>query len=471
MSVEPLDSMSDVWTKWQGHLVNGVFRLGRYLGGTEHSGVFLSLFGEREPVEVALKLIPVTPAGGQTQLSHLRAAAGLSHPQLIRLLQTGRCELDGQSYLYIVMEYADQSLAQLLRKRPLTEDEAREMLGPMLEALAFLHGRNLVQGQLKPANILAVGDHLKLASDTVRPISEAGAGRSSVSVYDPPEYRDGSYSTAGDIWGLGMSLLEALSQRTPAGLDDGRGVVAVPPDFSPAFRDIVVQCLSRRPYDRPKVTEIDAWLRRRAAEAAWVWAPEPAAMPEARAVKRPEAVPPLSAPAGQGARAATAPEAPWPRPLVPLLVAAVVLLALLWAGVRALRTHSGPAPVATQAPATAAPQPAGATAPAIAGQRTPPAQASVPAVLHEEIPDVPLHARQTIHGRIRISVRVIIDGDGKVMAARADQAGPSRYFERLAIEAAKKWTFPPTDTPARRLKQIRFEFSRDGVKGRAVPLP
>jgi TonB family protein len=460
MSVEPLDSMSDFWTKWQGQVVNGVFRLGRCLGSTEHSGVFLTLLGERAPAEVALKLIPAAAAVSQSQLAHLRTAAGLSHPHLIRILQSGRCELDGERYLYIVMEYAEQSLGQILRNRPLSEDEALEILGPTLNALAFLHGRNLVQGQLKPANILAVGDQLKLASDTIRPISEADAGRSTVSAYDPPEYRDGGYSTAGDIWGLGMCLLEALSRRLPAGLDDGRGVVAVPPDFSPAFRDIVVQCLSRRPFDRPKVPEIEAWLRRRATEAAWVWAPQPAAIPE---VSTADVVPPPALPVEETTLDSAAPQPPRRRTLVALIVGAVVILALSWAGIRALRTPSKPAPAAGSLSQSASPAVA-----AVIAERTPPVQASMPAALHEEIPDVPLHARQTIHGRIRVAVRVIVDSDGKVAAARADQTGPSRYFERLAIEAAKKWTFPPAETEARRIKVVRFEFSREGVRGRAV---
>jgi outer membrane biosynthesis protein TonB len=67
-------------------------------------------------------------------------------------------------------------------------------------------------------------------------------------------------------------------------------------------------------------------------------------------------------------------------------------------------------------------------------------------------------------------VRVIVGRDGSVFAARAVRTGPSRYFERLAIEAAKKWTFPPVDTPSRRLMQVRFTFSRDGTTGRAVTL-
>jgi TonB family protein len=81
-----------------------------------------------------------------------------------------------------------------------------------------------------------------------------------------------------------------------------------------------------------------------------------------------------------------------------------------------------------------------------------------------------LGARRTIRGHIKVWVRVIVDQNGSVFAADTDRTGPSGYFQRVAIEAAKKWTFPPVDTPARRMMQVRFDFTRDGTKGRAVTL-
>jgi hypothetical protein len=62
----------------------------------------------------------------------------------------------------------------------------------------------------------------------------------------------------------------------------------------------------------------------------------------------------------------------------------------------------------------------------------------------------------------------MVDPDGSVFAAVTDRTGPSNYFQRVAIEAAKKWRFPPVDTPARRMMQVRFDFTRDGTTGRAV---
>jgi TonB family protein len=86
------------------------------------------------------------------------------------------------------------------------------------------------------------------------------------------------------------------------------------------------------------------------------------------------------------------------------------------------------------------------------------------------MPDVPHNARRTIHGHIKVWVRVIVDQDGSVFAAAADRSGPSGYFQRLAVDAAKKWTFPSVETPSRRIMQVRFDFTREGTTGRAVAL-
>jgi outer membrane biosynthesis protein TonB len=91
-----------------------------------------------------------------------------------------------------------------------------------------------------------------------------------------------------------------------------------------------------------------------------------------------------------------------------------------------------------------------------------------PSVLHEVIPDVPQAARRTIRGHLKVWIRVIVEQDGSVFAATPDHAGPSLYFERLAVDAARKWTFPAVDAPSRRIMQLRFDFSRDGVTAHAV---
>ena len=159
---------TEIWSKWESQVVNGTFPLRRFLGRSNHSVVFLTDFRAQNLVNAAIKIIPADPARADGQLARWKVAAELSHPHLIRLLESGRCKLGGHPFLFAVTEYAEQNLAQILPHRALTVDEVREMLAPALDALAFLHSQNLVHGQLKPANFLVVDDQLKLASDTIR---------------------------------------------------------------------------------------------------------------------------------------------------------------------------------------------------------------------------------------------------------------------------------------------------------------
>jgi hypothetical protein len=481
VSVEASEFMSDAWTRWQGHLINGAFPLGRCLGCSDHSGVFLTKSAAR-PEELAIKLVPTNRALAETQLPRWKRAGGLAHPHLLRLFEWGGCQLDGLPYLYTVMEYADQTLAQLLLHRGLAEDEARELLLPTLDALAFLHGRNLLQGQLKPANILVVGDQVKLASDTIRRISEGMMSVNTATVYDAPEAREGSNSAAGDVWALGVSLFEALTRRPPSGLGEPRKA-ALPADFSPAFHEVVTRCLSQTPEDRPSVHELAAWARDPSAGLPKPVVTQPVALVSSESGTA-EPPPPQTAPppvAPDAARTPSTGQRPKPRVVLAVILGAVVILALAWTGVRVFRTHRAavvPAPPVQDLGNS--PSPTGGVAAPGAAEARPPvsgvsnakpgrgAVASPPAGLHEEIPDVPWSARRTIRGHIKVWVRVMVDPDGSVFAAVADRSGPSGYFQRVAIEAAKKWTFPSVDTPARRMMQVRFDFTRDGTTGRAV---
>jgi TonB family protein len=168
-----------------------------------------------------------------------------------------------------------------------------------------------------------------------------------------------------------------------------------------------------------------------------------------------------------------------PRALVAAVLGAAVILALGWTGVRMVRSHRTPAPPPalegslSQTPGAAAPVAAEVPKPVSTVLPPKPTRsdlATSPSALHEVIPEVPQSARRTISGHIKVWVQVIVNQDGSVFAATADRTGPSTYFQRLAIEAARKWTFPPIDTQSQRLMQIRFDFSRDETTGRSVTL-
>jgi serine/threonine protein kinase len=304
--------MSEVWAKWESQVINGVFPLHRFLGGSDHSGVFLTEFKAGNLPNAVLKLVPGIPTLTEAQLAHWTAAAALSHPHLIRVLEAGRCELGGLQFLFVVMEYAEQTLSQILPQRALTPQEVREMLFPILSALGFLHGKQLVQGQLKPANILVIGDQLKLASDTIRPAGEYAASIAQPSVYDPPEAIDGSFSTAGDIWSLGITMVEALTQHRPAWPDKRFDAASLPTPLPDMFAGIVRQCLTRSPANRPTAAGLAAQLK--PAPPVPVSVPQPLVPPPEALVRE--------VPSG------AAPPQKWPKPRLFAAALAVVLAAL-----------------------------------------------------------------------------------------------------------------------------------------------
>ena len=60
---------------------------------------------------------------------------------------------------------------------------------------------------------------------------------------------------------------------------------------------------------------------------------------------------------------------------------------------------------------------------------------------------------------------------GTAMAGALVRAASKRtLLERLAVEAAKKWTFTPADSAEPRVMLIRFYFKRSGTTARAIPL-
>jgi outer membrane biosynthesis protein TonB len=140
----------------------------------------------------------------------------------------------------------------------------------------------------------------------------------------------------------------------------------------------------------------------------------------------------------------------------------LVLLAL-WAGTRMFRSHSDtvraiPDETASQQAASAAVIQSSNAAPAVASP-----------VVHEELPVLSRGSRESIHGQIKVAVRVTVDRAGNVVAENLEVRGSSRYFAHLATEAAKKWKFVPADDQTAREWLLQFEFSRSGVSGHAVP--
>jgi serine/threonine protein kinase len=265
--------MIDTWKQWQGKIVNGQFPLIRYLGGSEHTAVFLTEQRESGTVENAvIKLVPSALENQEVQLSRWQLARALSHPHLISISGMGRCEFDNVKLLYVLMEYVPENLAEVLTERALTPVEARAMLDAVLDVLAYLHSRGLVHGHIKPANIMADGDVLKLSSDGLRRAGDWADAPGGPNAYSPFENKRGiisaahAASPAEDVWSLAMTIVETLTQTLPVAPDRMQGAVPLPRPIPEPFLEIVRHSLLLPPQARWKVADIAAHLRSVAAK-------------------------------------------------------------------------------------------------------------------------------------------------------------------------------------------------------------
>lgn len=215
-----------------GQLVDGRFPLRKLLGTTQDSAVFLTDLPNQRPSEpaseAAIKLIPEDPDTADQQLERWKAAASLSHPGLLRILHFGRSAVDGSPCLFVVMELAGENLGDLLPQRALSPEEASGMMAPVLATLDFLHEKGLVHGGVKPSNILAIRDVIKLSPDRILPAGDSSQSRPLAAPYAPPE---SPLFPASDIWSLGITLYETLTQYLPN--HDSSGHYVLPPLPSP----------------------------------------------------------------------------------------------------------------------------------------------------------------------------------------------------------------------------------------------
>ena len=277
-------------------------------------------------------------------------------------------------------------------------------------------------------------------------------------------------------------MVEALAQCPPAWPDERSEIAVLPASLPPTFLEIVRRCLARNPADRPTVTDLEAQIKR---------------APQAPVVSIPQPV------VRKATGRATPPQkSPKQRLFVLAITVLFIILFAVWAGLRLFQSNPNSqqpasstsqtssqqaAPPATasrnpetflsaspkvSAPSSSAKSAESKPAPSrpVSGRSDRPAQPladASPSVLHEEIPDVPRSASDTIHGHFNVAVRVTVDSSGNVVDETLENPGPSKYFARLATAAARKWKFAPADNQDSREWLLWFEFTRGGTTGHA----
>jgi serine/threonine-protein kinase len=149
-----------------------------------------------------------------------RAAASLSHPNVLNIYDVGQDEgID-----YIVMEYVPgENLKNIIRREaPFSVKKALEITRQIAEALHHAHQRNIIHRDIKPHNILVTPEGQIKVTDfgIARAISgasltQAGEVLGSVQYSSPEQAKGGIVGPQSDLYSLGCVLYELLTGRVP----------------------------------------------------------------------------------------------------------------------------------------------------------------------------------------------------------------------------------------------------------------
>jgi beta-lactam-binding protein with PASTA domain/tRNA A-37 threonylcarbamoyl transferase component Bud32 len=159
-----------------------------------------------------------------------RSAAGLNHPNIVAIYDTGE-DLIGEganqvSVPYIVMEFVDGvTLRHMLNNGPrILPERALEIIAGVLAALDYAHRHGIVHRDIKPANIMIStnGDAKVMDFGIARAMSDAATSVTATSAvmgtaqYLSPEQARGELVDArSDIYSSGCVLYELLTGVTP----------------------------------------------------------------------------------------------------------------------------------------------------------------------------------------------------------------------------------------------------------------
>lgn len=244
------------WPTALGTVLPGGYELVTLLRMDGQSALFRTRVADDSAADGFARLIYADSAETACQLESWQAITRVSHPNLLQIIKTGDTRVGNGTAVYVVTEGADESLPAVLSERSLTADEASAVFDSIVPALACLHDARLVHGRVSPAEVYAAGETIKISAECATgPDAKAIAPRGAPA-YLAPEHQDENSTPQADVWCLGATLFEVLTQ---ARFSPER--VAETAALPEKFKQIIRRCVDPNPAARPSLAEIPSLYR------------------------------------------------------------------------------------------------------------------------------------------------------------------------------------------------------------------
>jgi eukaryotic-like serine/threonine-protein kinase len=222
---------------------------------------------------VAVKMLYDTEASAARFEREINLQTGLKHSSLIPLLDAGAH--GGRRYLVMPL-IQGTTLADRIASAPLTGRETRRIGAALAGALDYVHAHGIVHHDVKPSNVLlGRGRQVFLADFGIacrrgepEPTATAHFPLTGTAAYLAPEQVEhGMIGCAGDVYALGLVLLEALT-----GVHAYRGTALeqalarlwrqpqIPASLGPQWSGLLTAMTARDPARRPTPRHITKTL-------------------------------------------------------------------------------------------------------------------------------------------------------------------------------------------------------------------
>lgn len=211
------------------NLLGNRYQVGEMIGTGGMADVYLAE-DLRLHREVAVKILRSDLARDPAFVTRFNkealAAAGLNHPGIVAVYDSGQEETPSGAMPYIVMEYVEgHTLREILHKgERLPFERALEIVAGVLDALAYSHKNGIVHRDIKPGNIMitSTGEIKVMDFGIARALSDVGATLTSTwnivgtAQYLSPEQATGGQADArSDLYSLGCLFYELVSGKPP----------------------------------------------------------------------------------------------------------------------------------------------------------------------------------------------------------------------------------------------------------------
>ncbi len=208
---------------------------------------------------VAVKVLPPGADDGEMGFTErfrieARMMAKMNHPGIVSVHDFG---IAGGDLLFIVMEFVDGTdVAKMIQaQRKLEPHYALAITAHICDALLYAHNRQVVHGDIKPANVLIGMDgQVKVADFGLARFNDAGQVPGSSVTLGTPDYAAPEIMTEGatvdgraDLYAVGVMLYNMLTGEIP------RGIFQLPSEkigCDPRLDDIVRKAMEQEPERR-----------------------------------------------------------------------------------------------------------------------------------------------------------------------------------------------------------------------------